>query len=252
MAAVCLLFLGAACASYNTSPTPVPTFTTPESLPDMPQSGGFDQMDAYREGRYKMSGSFNVTRIEGGNFQLGHVKERWDTAMRYELDFLFHFGMQKKHLEPLAGAYVFWENRDWSAGGISSVDCDTIGFGLETGANLFAFEGGEQAKFNMGLLPYARFGFGFQSGTFDNMPSSLGYSTGNLDGQRFEITLGLDAHVMLLRTLRLALGGGFTYWGSTDQSAVTRDGMGNIIDPHDSLSFRGNDLFLRASVGLKF
>jgi hypothetical protein len=105
----------------------------------------------------------------------------------------------------------------------------------------------------MGLLPYARIGVGFQGGTFTNIPSDVGFSTGSFDGYKGEITIGMDAHVMILRKLRLALGGGFSWWSSTDQSAVTRDTPGGtIIDRFDDLSFRGNDIFIRASVGFKF
>ncbi len=62
-----LLFLGAVCASCNVSPTLVPTFTAPEAPPDVPQSSGFDQREAYRKGAYHMSGSFNIESITGGS-----------------------------------------------------------------------------------------------------------------------------------------------------------------------------------------
>ncbi len=67
-----------------------------------------------------------------------------------------------------------------------------------------------------------------------------------------ELGLGIDLLVTLFQRLRGSVGVGFNYWNSTGVDGVTRDSGGNVVNPRDELSFRGNDLYVRLSLGFMF
>jgi len=247
LAILALMTLVPACATAREDPS----FTF---LASQSESSPYDvtkQSDAIRKGQYRMSANVNGYLLTGGDFTLGNVKDSWDTAQRWEGDFLFHMRVQE-HVEPFANGYVFWEDREWSQGP-SNIDYNAVGFGIGTGAFLYALKGAEDRVFNIGLKPWARFGYVFNDGTFNNVRSSKGFSTGDIRGQRLEIGLGADLVAILFRTIYGGLGVGVDWWNSSDADAVTRDAIGGtIVDPDDSLSFRGNDVFARFTLGIRF
>jgi len=234
--------------------TTPPTEPTVAFLVSQSQSSPYDvttHSDAVRKGKYRMSANANGYLFTGGDFTLGSVKDPWDSAQRWEGDFIFHMRVQE-HVEPFANGYIFWEDREWSQGA-SDINYNALGFGIGTGAFLYALKGSEDRAFNLSLKPWARFGIAFNDGTFNNVRSSKGFATGNIGGERLEIGLGADLVAILFRRIYGGVGVGVDWWSSSNVDAVTRDSIGgSIVDPDDSLSFRGNDVFARFTVGIKF
>jgi hypothetical protein len=235
---VCLLLLGpvlfTACATQNKSAS--------KSSPNLFQ--------AYRKGLYTMSNNFQVATNTGGKFSLGDTKEAWDSADRYEIDWLFHFPLNG-NTEPLLGAYIFYENRDYSDGR-ADIDYDAIGGGVESAMIIHFLEDPKDADFKLGLMPYGRFGGAFQDGTFKDVPESSNFASGDMDELRGEFTLGLDLRTEINNKYLAAVGVGFSYWFSSHPDAEIKDRTGVVVDDSDRLRFSGTDLFIRASVGFKF
>jgi hypothetical protein len=229
----------AACAG------PLPPASDRSARPD-----AFDTLDAIREGRYRLSSNVSVLVPVGGSFDLGGVREDWDNAERYELDFLYHIP-DARGFETQLGAYFFYEDRDWRAGS-ARFDYDALGFGVEPGAVFYLLDKQRGEAFNLGLRPYARLGFGWQDGVFSAIPSADGFSYGDVSGGRFVAGLGLDLQALFGDALLASVGVGGMIWDSENPRAETRDALNNVIEEDDRLDLHGKDAFVRFSIGIKF
>ena len=109
-------------------------------------------------------------------------KEPWDSGNRGELDIMYHLDIQYGHVEPVLGGYFFYESREWSEGD-ANVDNDVVGFGVEAAAILYPMKNPDKRDFTVGLMPYTRLGFGWQDGTFRNVPTSKPSPSGSMAWQ---------------------------------------------------------------------
>lgn len=216
-----------------------------------PSQDTFETWDAIRRGDYRLSANLVYADYHSGDFSLGSFKEPWDSGSRSELDLMYHLEVQRGFIEPVLGGYMFWETRDWSEGD-AEVDNDVIGFGVEAAAILYPMKNPQERDLAVGLMPYLRLGVGWQNGTFENIPTSKGFSTGDVDYERGEVSFGLDLRATMYDSLMVAVGPVYNLWYSSSTDAVTRDGIGAIVEEEDSLSFDGNELSFRASIGFKF
>lgn len=202
----------------------------------------------------RFSASLNVSGFPSTDFRLGSLKTSWDSAWRYELQFSGHLPLNG-HVEPLFGAYFYFEEREW-ADGSRSVFNDVWGLGLDLAAMLYPMPRADERPFNVALMPFARIGIGFNDGGFSNVPvpgpQPDTYSSGTIGSGRVELSIGAEARLVLLRRITVGIGAGFLYWDTFDVSAAVLGGAGVVIIRDSPLSFRGTDVFARITVGFIF
>jgi hypothetical protein len=240
-----------ACAAERTSTSFSAGRVASAATAGAPSSDTFESWDAIRLGNYRMSVNAVYYGYHSGDFSIGSFKEPWDSGNRGELDIMYHLDIQYGHVEPVLGGYFFYESREWSEGD-ANVDNDVVGFGVEAAAILYPMKNPDKRDFTVGLMPYTRLGFGWQDGTFRNVPTAKGFSTGDVNPERGEVTFGLDLRATLHDSLMVAAGPALNLWYASSADAVTRDQTGVIVEEEDRLDFDGNEVVFRVSVGFKF
>lgn len=197
------------------------------------------------------SATFNFSGYPWSEFEIGDLDEEWDDAWKYEVTFCGHTGLSG-HVEPYAGAYFYFDDREWK-GGTSSVDNRVFGLGLELGAHLYALEKADTRAINIPVVPFLRIGMGFNDGKYENVPKGDDlFISGDIDSLRFEIAGGVDVRMIIGRRVMVGIGAGVCYWNSLDVNGVTRNGVGVIVISDDEADFEGLDAFARLTVGILF
>jgi hypothetical protein len=194
----------------------------------------------------------NVTgaSVQASEFTLGGLRDPWDQASRVEAELWYHIGLPRR-LDPMVGAYGFYDVRDWSEGP-AEVDYRAAGLGVQLGARFDPGHDPEPRPVRVTMTPYSRLGWGLQTGEFENIPVSNGFSSGDVDRWRLEGTVGADFRLDLMRTLVLGVGTGLSGWFSPKLEGVTRGFGGGVVDTKDQLRFQGWDWFVRITAGIDF
>ena len=195
----------------------------------------------------------NASSFRAGDFRLDGHSEPWDSGSRIDVEFRYRPGLPGR-IDPFVGAYFFHEEHDWDQGA-ASVDETVTGVGALLGV---VFEPGpgpvrpRDRKVRVAMIPYARLGIGIEDGEFKNYPVEDGFSTGDLDRERFEGAAGLDVRVEAYDRVALSAGVGIDGWVSARVEGETRDGLGGLVDPKDRLNYHGWDLFFRVGLSVRF
>jgi len=217
---------------------------------DVPTSSPRAESDLERrpEGNYELD--VTAASVQASDFALGSLRDPWDTASRLEAELWYHIGLPRR-LDPMVGAYVFYDVRDWSEGP-AEVDYRAAGLGVQLGARFDPRRTPETRPVRVTMTPYSRLGWGLQDGEFRDVPVSNGFSSGDVDRWRLEGTVGADFRLDFKKTLVLGLGTGLSGWFSPNLEGVTRGFGGQVIDTKDELRFQGWDWFVRFSAGIDF
>jgi len=188
--------------------------------------------------------------VQASDFALGSLSEPWDRASRVEAELWYHIGLPRR-LDPMVGAYGFYEDRKWSEG-IAEVDTRAAGLGVQLGARFDPSTAYGERAFRLTLTPYSRLGAALQGGEFENVPVSGGVSSGDIDRWQVEGTVGADVRLDWMKTLVLGVGTGLTGWISPKIEGVTRVPGVPGVDFKDGLRFWGWDVFVRFTAGIDF
>ena len=245
--------LGSLTIAIPSPDAPVFSVQRLDSPSDYEEFGGAEPRRRRRK-RTEFSANFNFSGYPWAEFDLGDIREQWDESWKYELNISAHFPLSG-HVEPLVGAYFYFEDRDWSEGN-SSVRNKVFGLGGEFAALLYLFKDADQRAFNLALMPFGRIGFGFNRGNFDNILTNVdgqptqALASGDLDSVRFELAGGLDLRMIVARRVTVGLGAGVAYWNAFDVSGSYSGGVGVIVIR--DFDFDGLDTFVRLTVGVLF
>jgi hypothetical protein len=204
--------------------------------------------------RWGSAATFSYYELVDTSFRISDQRESWDRAERYEVTFHTREPVHGR-VEALIGGFIFWEERDWEEGAQKVIN-DTWGFGIDAGAMLYPMENAETRKFNIGIMPYFRIAMGFNDGDFrnidTNLPSGVGNSSGSLGDLRFDVGAGVEARVVVARRFFGGVGVGYNWWNTANGAVgTTRDGS-TVIVVGDSLTFKGDEAYIRVSAGLYF
>ncbi len=198
---------------------------------------------------------FSVYSLFDADFRIAAQRENWDRTERVELSFYSREPLHGR-VEALIGGHLYREERDWNEGD-QRVIVDAWGFGLDMGAMIYPFPNADEREFNIGLVPFVRFGIGLSDGDFRNidvnLPGEVGSSSGELGEYRYDFGLGAEVRALIGRTFYFGLGAGYNWWTTADGSAgTTRNGVDIIVIQDDKFDFKGSEGYLRATVGFYF
>lgn len=210
--------------------------------------------DIYSIDDPSMSVGINVQALLAGEFTIDDFDEDWDEGIRVEGDFRYNMALRGR-AEPFAGAYVFYEDKEWDGNrGTSGFSYETLGLGVQGGATFFPFADFDADSVNVGLMPYARFGLGFQDADFAGAINAGGdvLAADDIDQVRWEVTVGADARLVVGRGFEAGAGLGWSYWNSGNVDAVVIDGSTATVNRSGSVDLDGNELFARVSLGFRF
>jgi len=203
-------------------------------------------------GRYTFSGSVIFTGYPWTDFEFGDVDDGWDDAWKFEGNITGYYGLSDR-VNPFAGLFFSYDIREWEGGSSSSIDYQTYSIGAELGALLHAFKAADKRALNLPIVPFIRFGLGFNDGDFDRVPVGNDlFISGDIDGIRFEIGGGLDVRLIIAQTVMVGIGGGVTYWNALQMDGVVRNGVGIVVINDDEADFHGLEAFARLMVGIMF
>jgi hypothetical protein len=201
--------------------------------------------------RVNFSTNVIVTSYPWSEFNFGDLNEQWDSAWKYEFNIVGHFG-QMDQVDGYGAGYFSYDDRKWD-NGLSSVKNQVYTIGGEIGAFLYPFKNPESRPINIPIVPFLRFGLGYNDGDFKNVPNGHdAFFSGDIDGLRVEAAAGVDVRVIIGRRFSFGIGTGINYWNAFEINGVARNGVGIIVIGHDHADFEGFEIFARMSVGLLF
>mgnify|MGYP000701769517 CR=1 FL=1 len=179
-------------------------------------------------------------------FRIGRWKDvDWDDGYRVELAAWAHT-ISFESIDPVIGAYAYYDLRERETSA-SRLESESYGGGGEVAA-VWMFYGRHQRGFRVGLMPWLRGGGGGHELEVRGQPGNIGRIVGLRDAMRLELAGGVDALMLINRTVEIAIGAGYQYW--TSGSMVVQTGASSST--RQDMEFHGDDLFLRASIGWRF